>query len=45
MHNGESALMFASRNGHTEIVKCLIELKVALFLQEEVYFASSFDDS
>ena len=41
----DGVFMFASFNGHTGIVKCLLESKVAPFLQEEWYFASGFDDS
>ena len=37
--DGWSALMLASRYGHTEIVKYLIEAKALLDLQEEVYWA------
>ena len=33
-----SALIFGSLSAHTGIVRCLIESKVALFLQEEGYF-------
>ena len=35
--DGWSALMLASHDGHTEIVKYLIEAKASLDLQEEVY--------
>ena len=31
--------MLASKNGHTEIVKCLIEAKALLDLQEQVFWA------
>ena len=37
--NGWSALMLASSNGHTKIVKYLIEAKASLDLQEKVYCA------
>ena len=37
--DGWSALMLASENGHTENVKCLIEAKASLDLQEQVYCA------
>ena len=42
---GLSAYMFASRYGHIDIAKYLIEAKASLNLQEEIYFAMSFDDS
>ena len=31
LKNGESALMLASKNGHTEIVKYLVESKASLY--------------
>ena len=34
--------MFASENGHTEIVKYLIEAKASLDLQTQVYSATKF---
>ena len=37
--DGSSALMLASRDGHTEIVKYIIEAKALLDLQEKVYCA------
>ena len=36
--------MLASRYGHTDIVKYLIEAKAPQDLQEEVYCAKTFDD-
>ena len=36
LQNDESALMLASENGHTEIVKHLVEAKASLDLQSEV---------
>ena len=36
---GSSALMLASGNGHTEIVKYLTEAKASLDLQQKVYCA------
>ena len=37
--DGWSALMLASRNGHKEIVKYLIEANASLDLQKKVYCA------
>ena len=37
--------MFASRYGHTEIVKYLIEAKASLDLQMQVYCAKNPDDA
>ena len=34
--DGRSALMLASRKGHMEVVKCLIEANSAVDLQESV---------
>ena len=42
--DGWSALMMASCNGHTEIVKYLIEAKASLDLQKQVYSALNRDD-
>ena len=36
LQDGESALMLASENGHTEVVKCLIEANSAVDLQSKV---------
>ena len=36
LQDGWTALMHASRNGHTETVKCLIEANVALDIQDKV---------
>ena len=36
--DGWSALMLASRNGHTEIAKYLIEAKASVNLQKQVYY-------
>ena len=36
LQNGCSALMLASQNGHTEVVKCLIEANSAVDLQSNV---------
>ena len=36
LQNGRSALMLASENGHTEVVKCLIEANSAVDLQSKV---------
>ena len=38
---GESALMLASINGHTEIVKHLVEAKASLDLQSRVSWPSN----
>ena len=43
--SGRSALILASRNGHTQIAKYLIEAKASLDLQRQVYCVSSFDES
>ena len=37
----ESALMLASKNGHTEIVKHLVEAKASLDLQSRVSWPSN----
>ena len=43
---GLSALkMFTSRYGRIDIAKYLIEAKASLYVQEEIDFAISFDDS
>ena len=34
--DGRSALMLASENGHTEVVKCLIEANSSVNLQSKV---------
>ena len=39
--DGESALMVASENGHTEIVKHLVEAKTSLDLQSWVSWPSN----
>ena len=36
LQGGWSALMLASQNGHTEVVKCLIEANSAVDLQADV---------
>ena len=36
LQDGESALMLASENGHTEIVKYLLDSKASLDLQTKV---------
>ena len=36
LQNGWSALMLASDNGHTEVVKCLIEANSSVNLQANV---------
>ena len=36
LQDGKSALMWASQNGHTEIVKHLVEAKASLDLQSQV---------
>ena len=36
LQDGVNALMVASQNGHTEVVKCLIEANSAVDLQSNV---------
>ena len=38
IQDGESALMLASGNGHTEIAKYLIEANASVNLQKQVYY-------
>ena len=40
LQDGKSALMLASQNGHTEIVKHLVEAKASLDLQTRVSWPS-----
>ena len=42
--DGSNALMWASCNGHTEIVKDLIEAKALVDLLKQVSCESNFDD-
>ena len=42
---GWNAVMLATANGHTEIVKYLIEENASLDLQTRVYYASNYDDN
>ena len=37
LQDGWSALMVASENGHTEVVKCLIEANLAVDLQSKKF--------
>ena len=41
LQDGKSALMWASQNGHTEIVKHLVEAKASLDLQSQVSWPSN----
>ena len=38
LQDGRTALMLASQNGHTEVVKCLIEAKASPDLQAKVNY-------
>ena len=42
--DGSSALMLASEDGHSKIVKYLIEAKASLDVQKQVYYALNPDN-